>query len=846
MDNRRDFLKKASFLAAGTGLAGVLPISIQRAMAINPELHSTYLDAEHVVILMQENRSFDHCYGSLQGVRGFNDPRAISLPDKNVVWMQTSKEGETYLPFRLNIKDTNATWIGSLPHGWDNQTDARNNGRFDKWLDVKHTDREGYGHMPLTMGYYNREDIPFYYSLADAFTVCDQNFCSSLTGTTPNRLYLWTGTIREEQHEKSRANVWNSQVDYPSEAKWATFPERLEDAGISWKIYQNQLSVGVGMNGEEDVWLSNFSDNPIEFFSQYNVRFLPAYVNHLHQQIKDIPGELTTLQQKLSSLSGKELEDANKDIVQKQAALQNANEGIIKWSPENYAKLSQREKALHEKAFSTNIKEADYHNLVPLTYQDGSNERTINIPKGDVLYQFREDVQTGKLPLVSWIVAPEAFSDHPSSPWFGAWYVSEVMDILTKDPAVWKKTIFILCYDENDGYFDHVPPFTAPHPDKPETGATSKGLNSRVDYVTLEEDLKVKPDEEQARESAIGLGFRVPLVVASPWSRGGAVCSEVFDHTSIIQFMEKFLTHKTGKPIKETNISDWRRTICGDLSSVFTPFDGERMDHKEFVAKEAYIESVHKAKFKQGPHGFKKLTAAEAAQISQQPYASPLMPRQEKGIRKARPLPYQLHTNGKLSDDKKEFILDFEAGDELFGKQSAGAPFNVYAPGKYLIEGSFVEVHAWAFAVAAGNTLSRGWPLNNFENNQYHLKAYGPNGFFREFIGTAQDPSIDVSIDYELNNKKIPTGNIVVKITNHHPTNKYNISLKDNAYKTGSKPGKVAAGSSTAIVLDLSKNFGWYDISIGVQGAGTFEKRYAGHVETGKASFTDPAMGNII
>ena len=137
MDTRRDFMKKAALLAAGSGLAGALHLSIQKALAINPELNSTYMDAEHVVILMQENRSFDHCYGTLQGVRGFNDPRAISLPNKDLVWMQTNEVVETYLPFRLNIKDTKATWIGSLPHPWTNQTDARNNGRYDKWLDVK-------------------------------------------------------------------------------------------------------------------------------------------------------------------------------------------------------------------------------------------------------------------------------------------------------------------------------------------------------------------------------------------------------------------------------------------------------------------------------------------------------------------------------------------------------------------------------------------------------------------------------------------------------------------------------------------------------------------------------------
>src|SRR5262245_55024408 len=104
MQSRRDFFKQAALLIA----------SVQQAARIEPAAGSTYLDAEHVVILMQENRSFDHCFGSLQGVRGFNDPRAITLPNNNRVWLQTNAAGETYVPFRLDMKRTNATWMGSL------------------------------------------------------------------------------------------------------------------------------------------------------------------------------------------------------------------------------------------------------------------------------------------------------------------------------------------------------------------------------------------------------------------------------------------------------------------------------------------------------------------------------------------------------------------------------------------------------------------------------------------------------------------------------------------------------------------------------------------------------------
>ena len=187
MDSRRDFIKKAMLLAAGGGMSGTLPASVQRAFAIDPPRGSTFLDAEHVVILMQENRSFDHAYGSLRGVRGYNDPRAITLPNGNPVWIQTNEAGDSYAPFRLNIKETKATWMGSLPHGWSDREKPATTGQHDRWLVAKKL--KDYPDMPLTLGYYTREDLPFYYALADAFTVCDQNFCSSLTPTTPNRLH---------------------------------------------------------------------------------------------------------------------------------------------------------------------------------------------------------------------------------------------------------------------------------------------------------------------------------------------------------------------------------------------------------------------------------------------------------------------------------------------------------------------------------------------------------------------------------------------------------------------------------------------------------------------------------
>lgn len=837
MDTRRDFLKKAALLSGAAGLAGMLPPSIQRAMAIDPAPGSTFMDAEHVVILMQENRSFDHCYGSLQGVRGFNDPRAIALPDKKPVWLQSNAAGQTYAPFRLNIKDTRATWMGSLPHSWTNQVDARNDGKYDRWLEAKQPGNPEFANMPLTLGYYTREDIPFYYALADAFTVCDQNFCSALTGTTPNRLYLWTGTVRANQKATDHANVRNEDLDYDKLVKWTTFPERLEEANIAWKIYQNEISVGVGFNPEQDAWLANFTDNPIEWFEQYHVKFLPAYIRFLPEKINQLAADIKTLEKELKTLpdKGKEADAARQKLKARRAAWAVAREEQKKYTPANYEKLSPREKSLHEKAFVTNVNDPAYHELTTLRYRDDDTDREVNIPKGDVLHQFREDVKNNKLPAVSWLVAPENFSDHPGAPWYGAWYLSEVLDILTKDPEVWKKTIFILAYDENDGYFDHVPPFVAPDPYKPGSGKVSEGIDATVEFVTLEQD-KLNRPEAEARASAIGLGYRVPLVIASPWSRGGQVCSQVFDHTSILQFLEKFLTQKTGRKIEEPNISAWRRTVCGDLTAVFQPYNGEKIKLPEFLKKDPFIESIHQAKFKQNPAGFHALTKVEIDALTRDPQASPHMPRQEAGVRRSCALPYELYVDGKLTSDGKSLQIEFEAQNEFFGTKAAGAPFHVYAPGRYKGE----TVHTWAYAVKPGDALNDAWPLHHFENKQYHLCVYGPNGFYRELTGTAEDPALDIACTYPKAGKT-PTGNIEVHLVNN--SNKsVQFEIIDHAYKKNSLSKPLAAGDSDAIVLDLAASFGWYDFSIHVAGVRHFLRRYAGRVENGRESFTDPAM----
>jgi phospholipase C len=721
--------------------------------------------------------------------------------------------------------------------------DARNNGRYNGWIESKRSGIENYADMPLTMGYFTRADIPFYYSLADAFTVCDQHFCSALAGTTPNRLYFWTGTIREKPDEKALANVWNEDADYLTMVNWKTFPERLEENGISWKIYQNELSVGVGFEGEEDGWLANFGDNAIEYFKQYHVKLHPEYIDALPKMAKQLNEELQIRQQKLFSIdsNSKEAKQISREIdwIKKNLAI-NA-EDQKNCTKEKYEQLSQKEKNLHQKAFVTNRNDPFYHQLTSLKYREGKEEREVKIPKGDILHQFRQDVQNGQLPTVSWLVAPQNFSDHPSSAWYGAWYISEAMDILTKNPEVWKKTIFILTYDENDGYFDHIPPFVAPHPHKKGTGSTSKNIYTGIEYVANEEQQSIK---DLARESSIGLGYRVPMVIASPWSRGGWVNSQVFDHTSCLQFLEKFLSHKLGKKIEESNISEWRRTICGDLTSVFRPYNGEKINNPEFLNREEFIASIHKAQFKNVPSNYKQLTKEEIVRINKDPQASAFMAVQEKGIRSSSALPYELYADGILSNDKKSFEIILAVGNKFFGASSAGSAFHVYAPGNYQQQ----DVRAWAYAVAAGDDLRDRWLISDFENGHYYLHVYGPNGFFREFTGNENDPIVDVIGRYEQkkNNKQL-TGNIVIQI-NNRDKQKQNLIITDNAYKTGSRERSVAGAIGAkegllSIVLNTTKTHGWYDFSIKIKGNSLFERRYAGRVETGVASKTDPLMG---
>jgi len=836
MKTRRDFLKLGA-----AGLSGLIPESIQRAFAIEPEAGSTYLDAEHIVILMQENRSFDHMFGSLRGVRGFNDPRAMRLANGNSVFVQSDALGNSYAPWRLDIHDTRVTWMGSLPHSRNSQVDAWNQGLHDGWLEAKRSGTKEYAHLPLTMGHYTREDLPFYYALADAFTVCDQNYCSVMTSTSPNRSYFWTGTIRDQQRADSKVYMRNDQIDYGG-MSWKTFPERLQDAGISWRCYQNELTRS-GLTGEEEAWLSNYGDNILECFSAYTVEASPGFISAAKRWIS----ELSTHTAKLESQLSTEKDPALADILRARLGEAQGQIEALKTSISNsgearYNQLTERQKALHRAAFVTNAGDPGYHTLDPLSFASEGKSQTMRVPAGDLFHQFRKDVNEGKLPTISWLTAPEKFSDHPSSPWYGAWYVSEVMDILTRNPEMWKKTIFILTYDENDGYFDHAPSFVAADPRRPETGGASTGIDTGLEYTYKEDELRQGVAEHEVRSGPIGMGFRVPMIIVSPWSRGGWVNSQLFDHTSTLMFLERFIQEKHGKTIREENISAWRRAISGDLTSVFRPYDPKEAA-LDFLNRNKFVVSIEKARYKEIPASYRELTAAQIEQVNRSPRRSELMPHQEEGIRAACALPYELYADGGSGADGESFEIRLSAGNQLHGEKAAGAPFNVYLRNMKDGHGTAHGMMAATYAVKAGDGLTRRYPFALFVDSVYAIEVHGPNGFYRSFTGRGDHRPVDVQTSYEHNGKGW-TGNVQVRLRNA-ADEPVDIEIRDNAYKTKSVTRRIEPRQEVTVILHLEESHSWYDYTINASGSDA-EARFAGRVETGRPGFSDPLLGGIM
>ncbi|WP_158963048.1 phosphocholine-specific phospholipase C [Myroides fluvii] len=814
---RRDFIKSSSLFMGGMTLLNAMPSSIQRALSIEADPGTTFLDAEHIVFLMQENRSFDHCYGTLSGVRGFNDPRVIRQPNQLPVWFQADQNQSLYGPFRLDIENTKITWMGSLPHSWKDMVEARNDGKMDQWLIAKKPGNKEYAHMPLTMGYFTREDIPFYYAFADAFTVCDQHFCSSLTGTSANRSYFWAGAIRENPRDPhSVAHVNNGQINY-KDVSWKTYPERLEEHNISWKVYQNELSVPVGFTDMEESWLANFTDNNLEFYKQYNVRFHKAHI-----QFKAL--ELKRLNQKIEE--GTLTEEA---LQKAQAERLFLEEYLTQYGAESFAKLSDFEQQIHHKAFATNTADPAYHTLEEIEYQENGETKKVEVPKGDILYQFRKDVTEDKLPMVSWLVAPCNFSDHPGAPWFGAWYVSEVLDILTKNPKVWKKTIFILTYDENDGYFDHVAPFVPPLSTDPKQGKVSSAIDTQDEWVTLAQD-KAR-DAKSNLASPIGLGYRVPMVVASPWTRGGWVNSEVCDLTSTLQFLEYFIEKKTGKKVIEENISEWRRGTCSNMTSVFQPANELKKLEIDFVDRNTYVERILSARNKNLPHGFAQYKAADLQQHTMWNDLK-TFPKQERGVKKACGLPY--HVNANIKVNAKEVQMQFAIVSNQLKNKDYLAPIQVYAHQKFQEKTGM----NWNFSVNEKEPISYAWAKQALEGGLYNFSVHSFNGFYRNFKGHVTDPQVELTFT-------VLPNQMVQLVLKNKSSKALSFFVQDVVYVKTNQKILVDAKAEQLIELDYADYKGWYDVVVTLADYKNFMYQYAGHIENGKSSITDPYMASF-
>ena len=689
--DRRDFLRLLTTAAA----SAAFPASIGRALAIPAHNRTgTIHDVAHIVFMMQENRSFDHYFGTLRGVRGYGDPRTIKLPSGKSVWHQPdSNNPDGYvLPFHPGAPNLGLQFLQDLAHDWASTHAAWNSGTYDQWVPNKGT---------TAMAHLTRSDIPFHYALADAFTVCDAYHCSLLGPTDPNRYHMWTGWVGNDGSGGGPV-IDNAELGYG----WSTYPELLEKAGISWKVYQD---VGDGLDAADfwgwtgDAYIGNYGDNSLLYFFQY----------------------------------------------------QNAPDS----SP------------LAEKARTgTNI-----------------------LKTGTLFDMFRNDVLNNQLPEVSWIVAPEAYTEHPNWPAnYGAWYISQILDALTANPEVWSKTVFFYMHDENDGFFDHIMPPTPPL-------SRAQGISTVGTTNELFEGAPPQYPLSDFPAGPYGLGVRVPMIVISPWSKGGWINSEVFDHTSLIRFLER----RFG--ILEPNITPWRRAVVGDLTSAFnfaTPNDAT-VPLPSTVAYAPPDDDRH-------------------PDYVPTPPTDQALPVQEPGTRPARPLPYELHVDGEVDAP--------QGGIQLFFRNTgkAGAVFQVRSGNG--------QTRPWTYTVGADDKISDTFGSRGATS--YDFSVHGPNGFLRAFAGSLAPGSANLTVNAFYDRE---CGGVVLVIRNHG-SSAAKVSIFD-AYSGKTHTHLLHPHDSTTFVSQLQESFGWYDFTATVDSDTSFQRQLAGHVETGKPSVTDPAIG---
>jgi len=728
MNSRRKFLRASANAGVAAATLAAFPPSIRRALAIPANNKTgTIQDVEHVVILMQENRSFDHYFGTLMGVRGFGDRFTIPLAKGLSVWQQSDAAGKPVLPYHLDSSKGNAQRVSGTPHSWADGQNAWDNGRITEWPRYKNT---------ASMGYFKEAELPYQFALANAFTICDAYHCSMHTGTNSNRMFHWTGTNGPTgANVASVVNVWDDIGPSTQGYAWKTYPERLEEAKVSWIVYQNMPE--------------NYTDNPLAGFKQYRLANETSGKPVSHD----------------SSVVSPAYDPASDDVGN------------------------------------------------PL-YKGIAN----TMPDGGFLGTFKQDILNGKLRQVSWIVAPSTYSEHPgpSSPVQGAWYIQEVLDALTAVPEVWSKTVLIVNFDENDGYFDHVP-----SPSAPSTYTDSNGNPAVAGKTTLPDadiaferytHAAASTGQPVADGKVYGPGVRVPMYVISPWSRGGWVNSQVFDHTSVLRFLES----RFG--VAETNISPYRRAVCGDLTSAFNFANPNGEALPTLAGRKSKTEAD-------------QLRAAQQALAQIVPPTNAQLPRQATGTRPSRALPYELHTSARADATAGTVRLIFSNT----GKQ-AGV-FHVY-------DKLHLDRPPRRFMVQPDRTLEDSWPVMTENAGLYDLWVLGPNGYHRHFrgdlntlrAGGAANPEVRVCYD-------VANGNVYLKMLNGG-AGSCNFVIRAKAYRDdGPWAATVAGGGSAEQHWDLAGSGRWYDFAVTSTADPAYYRRFAGRVETGQHSVSDPAMG---
>ncbi|WP_327269878.1 phospholipase C, phosphocholine-specific [Streptomyces sp. NBC_01218] len=666
--SRRGFVGIGASVAAGMTLGA----GTRTASAAATAATGTIKDVRHVVILMQENRSFDHYFGRLRGVRGFDDRSGITLAGNRSVFDQPNGTGRQY-PWKLSATPaaggqdggTLAQCTGDLPHSWSSQHSAWNKGRLDNWVPAVGSVR--------SLGYLDRSDLPFHYALADAYTVCDAYFSSTLSATGPNRTYLWSGKVDAASYDGGDE----------SGLTWQNYAQALQSAGVSWKVYQNAQD--------------NYGDNGCAYFKAFT-----------------------------SARAGDPLYDRGMSSVPR---------------------------------------------------------RTGSTPD-DIAAAIRADVVAGTLPQVSWVVPNQAFSEHPyAPPGDGAHFVDLVYRALAADPDVFDSTVLFLTYDENDGFFDHVPP------PAPSAGTPGEFLDG-VPY---------------------GFGFRVPMTVVSPWTRGGWVSSEVFEHTSVLRFLETWTT-ALGQPARCANISEWRRKVSGDLTGVFD--------------------------FAHPVPGAVTLPATSVIGLSTcGPLPNPVptnnaLPAQETGTRPSRALPYQ--PGGNL--DRLEFG---SSGKILawFTMTNQGAPATRAAHFS-LHPNAYRDTTPWQYTVDAGGSATDYFNIGSgYGSGAYDFTMTGPHRFLRRFRGDATKAGRTAEAGTRYATEP-GTGKLALYFSlANSGTAPVKFTIAPNQYRgDGPWTHTVAAGSAAETFFNVvAHQNGWYDFTVTVDSDTTWSRRFTGRLETGSA-----------